>query len=313
VDTIGQTLNQSVGNLVSAVTMFIGAGIMMFYNNWIMALTAIGASVIGFAMMAIIMGRSQKYFNRQQNDLGNINGHVEEIYSGHNVVKAYNGGKEAKRFFENVNERLYDSGWKSQFMSGLMMPLMMFIGNFGYVAVCVVGAALAMNGTISFGVIVAFMLYIRVFTQPLSQIAQAFQNMQRTAAASERIFTFFDEDEMSDESEKAKQLVNILGNVEFRNVKFGYTPDKTIIKDFSVLISPGQKVAIVGPTGAGKTTIVNLLMRFTSWTAARYCWTVFPSVKCHEKTYTNSLAWSYRTLGCSKAQSGKISFTASGT
>jgi ATP-binding cassette subfamily B protein len=262
VDTIGQTLNQSVGNLVSAVTMFIGAGIMMFYNNWIMALTAIGASAVGFAMMAIIMGKSQKYFTRQQNDLGNINGHVEEIYSGHNVVKAYNGGKEAKRYFENVNERLYDSGWKSQFMSGLMMPLMMFIGNFGYVAVCVVGAALAMNGTISFGVIVAFMLYVRLFTQPLSQIAQAFQNMQRTAAAGERIFTFFDEDEMSDESGKAKRLANVLGNVEFRNVKFGYAPGKTIIKDFSAQITVGQKVAIVGPTGAGKTTMVNLLMRF---------------------------------------------------
>ncbi len=262
VDTIGQTMNQSIGNLVTAVTMFVGSAIMMFYNNWIMALTAIGASVLGFVFMIAIMAKSQKYFVEQQKGLGIANGHVEEIYSGHNVVKAYNGGKEARRFFENVNEGLYDSGWKSQFMSGLMMPFMTFIGNFGYVAVCVVGAALAMNGTISFGVIVAFMLYIRLFTQPLSQIAQAFQNLQRTAAASERVFEFFDEEEMPNESQKAKQLTNVKGDVEFRHVKFGYTPEKTIIKDFSAKIKAGQKIAIVGPTGAGKTTMVNLLMRF---------------------------------------------------
>ena len=262
VDTIGQTMNQSIGNMVTSVTMFVGSAIMMFYNNWIMALTAIGASIIGFIFMSVIMKKSQKYFVEQQKGLGIANGHVEEIYSGHNVVKAYNGGKEAKRFFEAVNESLYDSGWKSQFMSGLMMPFMTFIGNFGYVAVCVVGAALAMNGTISFGVIVAFMLYIRLFTQPLSQIAQAFQNMQRTAAASERVFEFFDEEELSDESQKAKQLVNVKGDVEFRHVKFGYTPEKIIINDFSAKIKAGQKIAIVGPTGAGKTTIVNLLMRF---------------------------------------------------
>ncbi|KPU44390.1 putative ABC transporter ATP-binding protein [Oxobacter pfennigii] len=262
VDTIGQTLNQSIGTLVTSITMFIGSAVMMFYNNWIMALTAIGASILGFALMSVIMTSSQKYFIRQQNDLGAVNGHVEEVYSGHNVVKAYNGGKEAKRFFENVNQSLYDSGWKSQFMSGLMMPLMMFIGNFSYVAVCVVGAALAMNGTITFGVIVAFMLYIRLFTQPLSQMAQAFQNMQRTAAASERVFNFIDEEELSDESQKTKRLHNVKGDVEFRHVKFGYTPDKAIINDFSAQIKAGQKVAIVGPTGAGKTTIVNLLMRF---------------------------------------------------
>jgi ATP-binding cassette subfamily B multidrug efflux pump len=262
VDTIGQTMNQSIGSLVTSVTMFLGSAIMMFYNNWIMALTAIGASLFGFAVIILIMSRSQKYFVRQQNDLGVTNGHVEEVYSGHNVVKAFNGSKEAKRFFENVNQSLYDSGWKSQFMSGLMMPLMMFIGNFSYVAVCVVGATLAMNGTISFGIIVAFMLYIRLFTQPLSQMAQAFQNLQRTAAASERVFDFFDEEELSDESGKAKLLENLKGDVEFRHVKFGYTPDKTIINDFSAQIKAGQKVAIVGPTGAGKTTMVNLLMRF---------------------------------------------------
>lgn len=262
VDTIGMTMNQSIGNLVTSITMFVGSAIMMFYNNWIMALTAIGSSIFGFVFMSIIMMKSQKYFVRQQNDLGAANGHVEEVYSGHNVVKAYNGGKEAKRIFENVNQNLFDSGWKSQFMSGMMMPFMAFIGNFGYVAVCVVGAALAMNGTISFGVIVAFMIYIRLFTQPLSQIAQAFQNLQRTAAASERVFEFFDEEELSDESQKAKRLENVKGDVEFRHVKFGYTPDKTIIHDFSAKIRAGQKVAIVGPTGAGKTTMVNLLMRF---------------------------------------------------
>ncbi len=262
VDTIGMTMNQSIGNLVTSITMFVGSAIMMFYNNWIMALTAIGSSIFGFVFMSIIMMKSQKYFVRQQNDLGAANGHVEEVYSGHNVVKAYNGGKEAKKIFENVNQNLFDSGWKSQFMSGMMMPFMAFIGNFGYVAVCVVGAALAMNGTISFGVIVAFMIYIRLFTQPLSQIAQAFQNLQRTAAASERVFEFFDEEELSDESQKAKRLENVKGDVEFRHVKFGYTPDKTIIHDFSAKIKAGQKVAIVGPTGAGKTTMVNLLMRF---------------------------------------------------
>ncbi|MGL6217811.1 MAG: ABC transporter ATP-binding protein, partial [Lacrimispora sphenoides] len=262
VDTIGQSMNQSIGNLVTSVTMLVGTAIMMFYNNWIMALTAVGSSVFGFIIMGVIMSKSQKYFVQQQEDLGVANGHIEEVYSGHNVVKAYNGGKEARCFFENVNESLYNSGWKSQFMSGLMMPLMTFIGNFGYVAVCVVGAALAMNGTISFGVIVAFMLYIRLFTQPLSQIAQAFQNLQRTAAASERVFEFFDEEELSDESQKAKKLTNVKGDVEFRHVKFGYTPEKTIINDFSAQIKAGQKIAIVGPTGAGKTTMVNLLMRF---------------------------------------------------
>ncbi|MGF7145602.1 ATP-binding cassette subfamily B protein [Anaerotaenia torta] len=262
VDTIGQTMNQSIGSLVTSVTMFAGSAFMMFYNNWIMALTAIGSSVLGFVFMGVIMAKSQKYFVQQQDGLGVANGHVEEVYSGHNVVKAYNGGKEAKGFFEEVNDSLYESGWKSQFMSGLMMPIMSFIGNFGYVAVCVVGAALAMNGTIRFGVIVAFMMYIRLFTQPLSQIAQAFQNLQRTAAASERVFEFLGEEELSDESQKEKRLANVKGDVEFRHVKFGYTPEKTIIHDFSAKIGAGQKIAIVGPTGAGKTTMVNLLMRF---------------------------------------------------
>jgi len=262
VDTIGQTLNQSLDNLVKAVTMFIGSMIMMFYTNWIMALTAIVSSLVGFALMMLIMLKSQKYFNTQQQGLGKINGHIEEVYSGHNVVKVYNGGKGAKKTFENINDTLYDSGWKSQFMSGLMQPLMTFIGNFGYVAVCVVGAVLAMNGTISFGVIVAFMLYIRYFTQPLSQLAQSMQQLQRTAAANERVFEFFDEEELADESQKLKKLGNIKGDVEFKNVHFGYEKDKTIINNFSAKAKAGQKIAIVGPTGAGKTTMVNLLMRF---------------------------------------------------
>lgn len=262
VDTIGTTMNQSVGGLVTAVTMFFGVAIMMFYNNWILALVAIGSSMLGFGMMSVIMMKSQKHFVQQQKDLGQANGHVEEVYSGHQVMKAYNAGKQAKRVFECVNHSLFESGWKSQFMSSMMMPLMSFIGNFGYVSVCVVGAALAINGSISFGVIVAFMLYIRLFTQPLAQMAQAFQNLQRTAAASERVFELFDEPELSDESQKAKRLTNVKGDVEFRRVRFGYTPDKIIINDFSAKIKAGQKVAIVGPTGAGKTTIVNLLMRF---------------------------------------------------
>lgn len=262
VDTIGMTLNQSAATLITSITMFVGALIMMFYNNWIMALTAVGSSIIGFALMMIIMSKSQKYFKAQQKELGNINGQIEEVYTGHNVVKAYNGSKSAIKTFEEVNEKLYKSAWKSQFLSGLMMPIMGFVGNLGYVAVCVVGASLAMNGDISFGVVVAFMIYIRLFTQPLSQMAQAVNNLQRTAAAGERFFEFLEEKELADEIGKSNKLQDIKGEVEFKNVKFGYVPDKTIIHNFSAKVQPGQKVAIVGPTGAGKTTMVNLLMRF---------------------------------------------------
>lgn len=262
VDTIGQTLNQSIATFITSITMLVGSLIMMFYNNWIMALTAVGASIVGFLLMILIMVKSQNYFKEQQMDLGRINGHIEEVYSGHNVVKVYNGSKEAKNVFESINNNLYKSAWKSQFLSGLMMPLMGFVGNFGYVAVCVVGAALAMNGTISFGVIVAFMIYIRLFMQPLSQIAQAMNNLQRTAAASERVFEFLEEKELEDETGKTKDLQQVKGEVEFKNVKFGYSPDKPVIHNFSTKIKAGQKVAIVGPTGAGKTTMVNLLMRF---------------------------------------------------
>ncbi|MEA5015048.1 MAG: ABC transporter ATP-binding protein [Candidatus Limiplasma sp.] len=271
VDAIGQTLNQSLNSLVSAITMFVGSLIMMFYNSWILALVAIGSTIVGFVLMFAIMAKSQKHFTVQQQGLGDINGHIEEIYSGHNVVKAYNGGNAAKKTFEDINGSLYESGWKSQFMSGLMMPIMSFIGNFGYVAVCVVGAALAMKGTISFGVIVAFMMYIRLFTQPLSQLAQSMQQLQRTAAASERVFEFFDEAELTDESQKLKRLENIRGDVEFKNVRFGYEKDKTIINNFSAKVGAGQKVAIVGPTGAGKTTMVNLLMRFYEIDSGEIC------------------------------------------
>ena len=262
IDMIGQTLNMSIGTLVTAVTMLIGSLIMMIVTNWIMALTAVAATVIGFGIMMFIMAVSQKHFIRQQTELGRINGHIEEIYTGHNVVKVYNGTKKAVNDFEEINGKLYDSSWKSQFLSGLMMPLMNFIGNFGYVAVCVVGAALVINDKISFGVIVAFMIYIRLFTNPLSQIAQAVTNLQTTAAASERVFEFLAEEEMSDESEKTKRLENARGDVEFKNVRFGYVKDKIIINNFSAHAKAGQKIAIVGPTGAGKTTMVNLLMRF---------------------------------------------------
>ena len=264
IDLIGQTLNMSLGQLVTAITMFLGSLFMMFYTDWIMALTAVGTTIIGFAIMGLIMGKSQKHFVSQQTELGNINGHIEEIYTGHNVVKVYNGTYKAEKTFDEINERLYDSAWKSQFLSGIMMPIMNFIGNFGYVAVCVVGALLVMNGKMDFGVIVAFMIYIRLFTNPLQQIAQAATSMQTTAAASERIFELFDEDEMEDESDKTRRLEpsDTKGDVEFRNVHFGYNPEKTIINDFSAHAKQGQKVAIVGPTGAGKTTMVNLLMRF---------------------------------------------------
>jgi len=263
VDTIGQSLNQSVGNLVSAITLLAGSLIMMLTTNVIMTFTAVAASLIGFGLMMVIMGRSQKYFTRQQQHLGEINGHIEEIYAGHTAVKAYNGEAAAKKTFHEMNCNMRDSGFRAQCLSGLMMPIMSFIGNFGYVAVCVAGAMLVMNGTISFGVIIAFMMYVRYFTQPLSQIAQAAQSLQSTAAASERVFEFLEAEEMADESDKEFRLEKARGNVEFNHVQFGYEDsNKIVINDFSAKAKPGQKIAIVGPTGAGKTTMVNLLMRF---------------------------------------------------
>ncbi|SFH52741.1 ABC transporter ATP-binding protein [Pisciglobus halotolerans] len=262
VDMISQTMNQSISSLVTAATMFIGSLFMMAITNIPMTLAAIASTLVGFGLMTLIVKNSQQYFSAQQRALGAVNGHVEEIYSGHNVVKAYNAEREAKETFDTINDELYQSAWKSQFFSGIMMPLMNFIGNFGYVLVSILGASLALNGKITFGVIVAFMMYIRLFTQPLSQFAQAATSLQSTAAASERVFDFLDEDELGNETDKTAQLENVRGEVEFDHVHFGYTPDRTIINDFSVYIKPGQKVAIVGPTGAGKTTIVNLLMRF---------------------------------------------------
>ena len=262
VDTIGQTMNQSIGVLVSEVTLFLGSLFMMLKTNLIMTFSAVIATIIGFLFMILIISKSQKYFLGQQKYLGKINGHIEEIYSGHVIVKVYNGEEKAKKTFDKINEKLYESAWKSQFLSGLMMPLMGFIGNFAYVTVCVVGGTMALDNKITFGVIVAFMIYVRLFTRPLSQIAQAFTNMQSTAAASERVFEFLDEAQLEDESYKTEILTSSKGDVEFKNVKFGYTPEKIIINDFSVHVLPGQKIAIVGPTGAGKTTIVNLLMRF---------------------------------------------------
>jgi ATP-binding cassette, subfamily B, multidrug efflux pump len=262
VDMIGQTMNQSLSTLVSAITMFLGTLIMMFYTNWIMAIAAILSTIVGFGLMTFIISKSQKYFAQQQKELGKLNGHIEEIYSGHNVVKVYNGEKEARETFYEINTRLYTSAWKSQFMSGLMMPLMMFVGNFGFVVVCIVGAVLAVNNMISFGVIVAFMLYIRLFTQPLTQLAQAATNLQSTAAASERVFEFLTEEEVANESDKKEKLESAVGDVEFKNVRFGYSEDKMVINNFSATAKAGEKVAIVGPTGAGKTTLVNLLMRF---------------------------------------------------
>lgn len=262
VDTIGQTLNQSMGALVSGVSLFLGSLFMMLKTNVTLTITAIVATAIGFALMMLIVSRSQKFFQRQQNLLGKINGHIEETYSGHSVIKVYNAQEEINKEFKNINDELRDSAWKSQFISGLMMPLMVFIGNFGYVAVCVVGAMLAFNDKITFGVIVAFMMYIRFFTQPLTQFAQAATSLQLTSAACKRVFEFLGEEEMNDESHKKTSLDNIKGNVEFEHVKFGYDESKLIIKDFSVDIKAGQKVAIVGPTGAGKTTLINLLMKF---------------------------------------------------
>ena len=263
VDMISQSMNQSIGNLVSAVALFFGSLIMMFKTNVIMTLTAVIATMIGFGLMSLITSHSQKYFSRQQANLGALNGHIEEIYSGHTVVKAYNGEENAKIVFDELNNNLRDSAFKAQSLSGLMQPLMAFIGNFGYVAVCVMGAVLTMKGYIGFEVIVAFMMYIRLFTQPLAQIAQATQSLQFAAAAGERVFAFLGAEEMSDESNKTEKLGKAEGYVDFEHVKFGYEDtDKIIIHDFSAKAKPGQKIAIVGPTGAGKTTLVNLLMRF---------------------------------------------------
>lgn len=264
VDMIAQNLNQSLATLISSVTLFVGSVIMMFTTNWVMAITAILSTLFGFTFMISILKKSQKYFIARQEELGNINGHIEEIYSGHNVVECYNAKAEVTKTFDELNGRLRECNKKSQFLSGLMQPMMGFIGNFGYVMVCIVGALLVMKGYITFGVIIAFMIYVRLFTNPLSQIAQAMTSLQTIAAASERVFEFLDEKEMTAESDKTKVLdkAKVKGNIEFKHVKFGYDDTRLIIKDFSATAHPGEKIAIVGPTGAGKTTMVNLLMKF---------------------------------------------------
>ena len=264
VDTVAMNLNNSLATLVTSITMFFGSLFMMLITNWIMALVAIVSCILGLLCMGFILKKSQKYFVAKQEALGEMNGYIEEMYSGHNVVKAYNGTKESFKEFKRLNNRLYETNRKSQFLSSLMYPIMGFVGNLGYVAVCVVGALLTMNNIISFGVIVAFMIYVRMFNNPLNQIAQAMSSLQSTAAASERVFEFLDEKEMSDQKDVKKHLdkSKVKGDIEFKNVKFGYDAGKTIIKDFSVKVKPGQKIAIVGPTGAGKTTMVNLLMKF---------------------------------------------------
>ncbi len=262
VDTIGRSFSQSIGTFIRAITLFLGTIVMMLITNIVMTIVAVCSTAIGFVFMKQVMKRSHKYFRAQQKTLGLLNGHIEEMFAGHTVVRAYNGEVEAIRIFNEHNIGLKSTAFKSQALSGLMMPAMGFIGNFGYVCVCLTGALLAASGHITFGVIVAFMLYIRLFTQPLNQIAQSMQNLQSAAAAAERVFNFLEEEELENEDGKSEKIEEHRGEVEFKNVKFGYLPDKTIIKDFSFKAEPGKKIAIVGPTGAGKTTLVNLLMRF---------------------------------------------------
>ncbi len=263
VDTIGTSMSQSLGQLVGAITLLIGSLIMMFVTNAILALSAVLSSILGFVAIIIIMSKSQKYFTRRQVELGKLNGHIEEIYSSHNVVKAYNGEKEANEKFDTLNDNVYECNKMSQFLSGMMPSIMGFIGNFSYVVVCVVGALLVMNNSITFGVIIAFIIYVRLFTSPLSQIAQGLTQLQSTSAASERVFEFLSEPGMVKEENMDKlNKEDVKGKIDFNDVKFGYNEDKIVIKDFSCKVKPGEKIAIVGPTGAGKTTIVNLLMKF---------------------------------------------------
>lgn len=264
VSTLQQTLSNSIPSMISAVAQFVGCVIMMFVTEWRMALGAIGSTLLGFLFMSLIMSRSQKFFIARQNNLGTLNGFIEEMYTSHDVVRLSRANDGIKENFKELNMAVYNAEWKSQFLSGVMQPLMNIIGNLGYVAVCVIGAVLALNGDIKFGVIIAFIMYVRLFTSPLSTIAQGMTSMQSAAAAGDRVFDFLEEEELSDESDKPEASENIRGEVEFENVRFSYpdNPDKIIIKNFSAHIKPGQKVAIVGPTGAGKTTMVNLIMRF---------------------------------------------------
>ena len=262
VDTVGQSLNQSLGTVISSSLLLIAVLFMMFYNNVVLSFVTIGSVLIGFVFVALIMGKSQRFFRAQQENLASVNGYVEEMYSCHNVIVSYNATEESKKAFQMLNTNLYSSMWKSQFISGIMMPLMIFTGNFGYVMVVLVGASMALNGDVTMGTIVAFMVYVRIFSQPLSQIAQGITTLQQASAAMGRVFEFLAEPEMENDEHKAQQLTTLKGDVAFDKVFFGYNPDRTIIHDFSANAKAGQKIAIVGPTGAGKTTIVNLLMKF---------------------------------------------------
>lgn len=262
VDTVGQSLNQSLGTVISSSLLLIAVLFMMFYNNVVLSFVTIGSVLIGFVFVALIMGKSQRFFRAQQENLASVNGYVEEMYSGHNVIVSYNATEESKKAFQMLNTNLYSSMWKSQFISGIMMPLMIFTGNFGYVMVVLVGASMALNGDVTMGTIVAFMVYVRTFSQPLSQIAQGITTLQQASAAMGRVFEFLAEPEMENDEHKSQQLTTLKGDVTFDNVFFGYNSDRTIIHDFSAKAKAGQKIAIVGPTGAGKTTIVNLLMKF---------------------------------------------------
>lgn len=264
VSTLQQGLTNSLPTIIAAVTQFFGCLIMMFVTEWRLALISLAVTLIGMAALAVIVKRSQRYFADRQKCLGELNGYVEETYSGHEVIKISRAGEKVKKTFDGLNVNVYNANWKSQFLSGIMQPLMSVIGNVAYVAVCVAGSVLAINGSIDFGVIVSFILYVRLFTSPLTQIAQGLTNLQTASASAHRIFDFLESEELPDESGKTAELKEVRGKVEFEHVRFAYpdAPEKTIIKDFSAKVSPGQKVAIVGPTGAGKTTMVNLLMRF---------------------------------------------------
>ena len=264
VNTLVQSLSNSLPSMVSAAAQFIGCLVMMFITEWHMSIAAVGATLLGFALMGLIMSRSQKYFLARQTSLGQLNGYVEEMYSGHDVVRISRAEKKMKSAFDRLNKEVYQANRKSQFISGIMQPLMGFVGNLGYVAVCIYGSKLAMDGVIDFGVIVAFIMYVRLFTSPLSTFAQGMTQMQSAAAAGKRVFDFLEEEELEDESGKESYTAQVKGQVEFKNLRFGYSEDRknAVIKDFSASVKPGQKIAIVGPTGAGKTTIVNLLMRF---------------------------------------------------
>ncbi|MBQ3412543.1 MAG: ABC transporter ATP-binding protein [Oscillospiraceae bacterium] len=262
VDTIGMSLNMASSSVVSSIVTFIGCSIMMLLTNVRLTLIVITCSILGFMLVNVLIKKSQGYFTRRQSYLGMMNGHIEEMYAGHLIVKAYNGERESKEEFEYINEKLFENNWKSQFISGITFPLMELLSNLGYVSVCVFGAMMAKEGLIPFGTIIAFVIYVRMFTMPMSMVANSITNLQSAAAACERVFEFLDVEEMEDESYKTQKLTSVKGDVEFSHVRFGYDPDKIIIKDFSAVVKPGQKIAIVGPTGAGKTTMVNLLMRF---------------------------------------------------